>query len=251
MNTNNKLVPQILHLDETVSTNAYIRSYDDNGELPECSVVWADFQTAGRGQMGNSWEGEKGQNLLFSMVIRPDFVEAKEQFLISQIASLSVKKTLEQHTSGISVKWPNDIYWHDKKICGMLIENDLSGTNISRSIIGIGLNINQQRFVSDAPNPISLSQITGERFEIDKVLISFMTNFHTYYNRLIEGDWADIREEYFKSLYRGEGLYPFESEGIEFEARISAIEPSGHIVLALKNGEKKKFAFKEVSFVIK
>ena len=101
---------------------------------------------------------------MFSILLYPDFLPANRQFLISQIASLSVKETLEKYTDSVTVKWPNDIYWKDRKICGMLIENDLSGQHLYCSVVGIGLNINQEIFRSDAPNPISLTQITGKTY---------------------------------------------------------------------------------------
>ncbi len=128
-------------------------------ELPhaEEGTVWvADFQTAGRGQRGNSWESSKGENLLFTILLRPDFVPVADQFSISQITALAIVKYLESKGLQPKIKWPNDIYINDKKICGILIEHTLSGANLSASILGIGININQMVFESDAPNPTSL-----------------------------------------------------------------------------------------------
>lgn len=110
---------------ETTSTNNYLRGLVGKEPLPEGSIVVTEYQTAGRGQVGNTWESEPGKNLMFSIILYPDFLPANRQFLISQIAALSVKETLDAYVDGITVKWPNDIYWHDQKICGMLIENDL------------------------------------------------------------------------------------------------------------------------------
>jgi len=124
----------------------------------EFTTVIAERQTAGKGQRGNSWESEDCRNITFSFVLYPTFIEARRQFILSQIVSLSIKEELDQWTEGISIKWPNDIYWNDKKICGILIENDLSGHHIGRSISGIGVNINQDVFRSNAPNPISLKR---------------------------------------------------------------------------------------------
>ena len=150
----------LIHINETNSTNNYLQSLCSEQKVEELTVVVADFQTSGRGQRGNSWESDPGKNLLFSTVIFPEFLEARRQFLISQIISLAIKEELDTYTTDISIKWPNDIYWKEKKICGMLIENDLMGRNISQSIIGIGININQEIFHSSAPNPVSLLQIT-------------------------------------------------------------------------------------------
>lgn len=152
--------PRIIRLEETTSTNNYLRGLVGKESLPEGSIVVTEYQTAGRGQVGNTWESEPGKNLMFSIILYPDFLPANRQFLISQIAALSVKETLDAYVDGITVKWPNDIYWRDKKICGMLIENDLTGHSLYCSVIGIGININQREFLSDALNPVSLVQIT-------------------------------------------------------------------------------------------
>lgn len=117
MNKENETL-QIIRLAETNSTNNYLREQCAKVRLPEGSLVIADFQTAGKGQVGNSWESEAGKNLTFSLLLYPDFLPANRQFLISQIASLSVKETLEAYTDSVTVKWPNDIYWKDRKICG-------------------------------------------------------------------------------------------------------------------------------------
>ena len=175
-----QLQPRIIRLKEATSTNSVLHDWLANEPLPEGSVVVAEDQTAGRGQVGNHWEAEPGQNLTFSLVIYPTCLQAKEQFLISQIAALSVKQTLEAYVQPIRVKWPNDVYWQDRKICGMLIENDLLGCTIATSILGIGININQAQFVSDAPNPVSLHQITGQRFYKEELLARFLSVFYTH-----------------------------------------------------------------------
>ena len=134
----------LIHLEETDSTNKYLNELCNKQCVEELTTITADFQTSGRGQRGNSWESEAGQNLMFSFVLYPTFLKARRQFLLSQIISLAIKEELERYVSNISIKWPNDIYWKDKKICGMLIENDLTGVHISRSITGIGINVNQE-----------------------------------------------------------------------------------------------------------
>ena len=136
----------IIGLEETDSTNRYLSDLCDNAPSApaEYTTVTARFQTSGKGQRGNSWESEAGQNLLFSTVLYPRFVEARRQFVLSQIVSLAVKEELDTYTEGISIKWPNDIYWHEKKICGMLIENVLEGNRIGRCIPGIGINIQRR-----------------------------------------------------------------------------------------------------------
>ena len=148
----------LIALERTDSTNRYLNELCDTSLQPvaELTTVCADYQTAGKGQRGNSWEAAEGRNLLFSFVLYPTFLEAGRQFILSQVISLSIKEALDGLVEGVSIKWPNDIYWQEKKLCGILIENDLQGRYIGRSVAGVGLNVNQERFLSDAPNPVSL-----------------------------------------------------------------------------------------------
>lgn len=244
---------QIIDLEETDSTNRYLSDLCDNTPTApiEYTTVTARFQTSGKGQRGNSWESEAGQNLLFSTVLYPRFVEARRQFVLSQIVSLAVKEELDTYTEGISIKWPNDIYWEDRKIAGILIENVLSGSTFARSIVGIGLNLNQEVFVSDAPNPVSLFQITGHTCDIEEVLDQFADAFRTRYRQTFDiGSVQALREEYAATLYRNDGVYPYCSEDETFYASITGVEPDGHLILTTDTGEERRFAFKEVSFLL-
>ena len=240
----------LIHINETNSTNNYLQSLCSEQKVEELTVVVADFQTSGRGQRGNSWESDPGKNLLFSTVIFPEFLEARRQFLISQVISLAIKEELDTYTTDISIKWPNDIYWHDKKIAGILIENVLSGSTFSRAIIGMGLNINQKNFYSDAPNPVSLHQITGHTYKIEKILDEFTEDFGKRYTDTFTNSSDRIHKEYIAALYRNDGVYPFYSDGNIFHASIADVELDGHLLLLTESGEKKRFAFKEVSFLL-
>ncbi|MDD4116436.1 MAG: biotin--[acetyl-CoA-carboxylase] ligase [Massilibacteroides sp.] len=239
--------PVIIRIRETASTNSELRKQLAEQSLPEGSLIIAEHQTQGRGQVGNSWESEPGKNLTFSLVIYPDIIAANEQFLISQVTALSVKKTLSEYVEDITVKWPNDIYWKDRKICGMLIENDLCGRNISCSICGIGININQKKFYSDAPNPVSLVQITGQKYDLEKLLSCFRHHFYDFYLQLLLDKKQSIQQSYRESLYRGKGFHTYSDEKGIFEAEIEDVEPTGHLLLRLKNEEIRRYAFKEVS----
>ena len=242
--------PRFIHLEATHSTNQYLRELHEKEPLGEGSVVLADYQTAGKGQTGNSWESAPGENLTFSLLLCPGFLPANRQFLISQITALALKAALDAYTTGITIKWPNDIYWNEQKICGMLIENDLSGHHLYSSIIGIGLNVNQTEFHSDAPNPVSLRQITCIRYEREAVLNAFIEQFTRLYLLLMEGKEEKIRDMYRAALFRGDGFYLYrDNEGI-FEASIRQIEPTGHLILQLHTGEQRRYAFKEVAVVL-
>jgi BirA family biotin operon repressor/biotin-[acetyl-CoA-carboxylase] ligase len=241
--------PRIIRLRETGSTNQYLREYIQRERLAEGSVVVAEAQTAGRGQLGACWESAPGENLTFSLVLYPGGIPVNRQFTLSQIAALAVKETLDAYTDGVSVKWPNDVYRHDKKICGMLIENSLLGRQMDYSIIGIGLNLNQTLFVSDAPNPVSLRQITGKKYDKEEVLNRFLRIFYHHYLLLLQEKEEEIGAAYRRALYRGGGgFFAYRDAGGRFEACIHDVEPAGHLLLQLRSGEIRRYAFKEVCF---
>ena len=146
---------QQIYLPTINSTNAWLQQALLEQQLPEGVLVYTSYQTNGRGQLTNVWESEKDKNLLFSMLFTPVWLPVKDQFVLSQAVALGVVRFLNKFQAGFKVKWPNDIYWNDKKIAGILIENNLQGTVIGSSVVGIGLNINQMEFLSDAPNPVS------------------------------------------------------------------------------------------------
>lgn len=157
---------------------------------------------------------------------------------------------MSSYTEGISIKWPNDIYWKDKKICGTLIENDLTGIHISRSISGTGVNLNQERFLSDAPNPVSLCQITGNLYDPREILEQIMEKVTEYYQLLKENRTEVLETRYKEALYRKEGLYPFRDKDGSFRARIADIEPNGRLILEDENGQTRGYLFKEVEYIL-
>lgn len=218
--------------------------------LPGFTVVVTEEQTAGRGQQGNSWEAERGKNILFSLLCHPDFVRASKQFLLSQCMALAIRNALAVHVEGVMVKWPNDIYVGDKKISGTLIECDLMGKSIANCIIGTGVNINQEVFVSDAPNPTSLKLLTGREYDKEEVLADIIRRFAELYDRLVQGEEEAIRKEYMQCLYRKEGMHEYEDVRGRFMAEIAGVEPTGHLLLKFENGNTVRYEFKEVKFVL-
>lgn len=238
-----------LHIEEIDSTNILMKEMLRKEPLAEGFVVHTDFQTKGKGQSTNSWESAKGKNLLFSLLIRPLYLPIHEQFRISQLCSngiIYVLRTLApEHISNFSIKWSNDIYWKDKKLGGILIENSLQGANIISSILGVGLNINQTKFTSDAPNPISLKQITGKQYDIADILSQVVSTILEHYQNQ---DSATIHQEYMQNLYRREGYHPFITNGNSFTARIHTIQPDGKLILEDTAGQKSEYYFKEVEW---
>lgn len=238
-----------IELTETDSTNNFLKNYRPV-RSKELTLVSADYQSQGRGQIGNRWEAEAGKNLLFSLGMHPVNVDARQQFVLSQAIALSVCKALGEHTSGLSIKWPNDIYWRDRKICGILIENTLTGHAIETSIAGVGVNVNQSEFRSDTPNPVSLKQITGKETERVFILARIVELFTGYYGHIRNGDFGMIAEEYGRLLYRRTGFHPYEDADGHFEAELHGVEPTGHLLLKDRSGRLRRYAFKEVRFLI-
>ena len=240
-----------IHLNETHSTNSYLRELImREKEQPEGTVVITDYQTAGRGQKGNSWESERGKNLTFSILLHPNHIPPGKQFILSQLISIAIVGVLKKYDRHFTIKWPNDIYWKEKKIAGMLIEVDLTGSSLSNAIIGIGININQRHFKSDAPNPVSLTQITGKEHNLSELLEKILDSIVDEYNKYTPDNEEEIRQKYMALLFRNKGVYPYLYGEEIFNASIEGIEPNGQLILKKENGSIHTFAFKDISFVI-
>lgn len=238
---------RVIRLDTVDSTNTYLHAYRGDEDVV---VVTARHQTAGRGQGGNRWEDAEGQNLLFSIQIRPVEVAIDHQFVLAMAEALALKRTLDAYADGIELKWPNDIYHRDRKLSGTLIETAVSGGRLKRMIMGTGINVNQRRFTSDAPNPVSLSQITGSDESIDHLLERILQTFGDYYRRVLEGDYAGISREYQEALYRRKGFYRYRDADGEFDAELVGVAYDGRLSLRDSEGRQRSYAFKEVEFII-
>lgn len=246
-----------IHLDTVDSTNNYVRRLLDEGDqLPDITLVESEDQTAGRGQQGNSWETELGKNLIFSLVCHPTWVRPAQQYVFSESIALAVARALRQalppdEADKVKVKWPNDIYYCDKKISGTLIECDLFGRSISNCIVGTGININQQLFRSNAPNPVSLHHILQRDTDRETVLLSVLKEFVTLYLQIKEGGTEAIHALYKTYLYRNDNqYYAYSDDSGPFTARIIDIEPSGRMILQTPSGETRRYEFKEVKFIL-
>jgi len=252
MNYPKKIDISLEKVKETTSTNDYLSSLCREGKTKEFHTVIAESQTQGKGQRGNTWESEKGKNLTFSIVLYPTALEAKNQFILSMLSALSCLEALNDYTDGFTIKWPNDIYWKDKKIGGILIENELEGKYISQSIIGIGLNVNQDAFLSDAPNPVSLKQILGTEADAQELFSKVIHAIVGGYRQL-ETDYFTthlaIRTLYLSNLYRRKGYHLYRDAKSKFLAMFHDIHPDGHLQLMDETGKIRSYAFKEVTYV--
>ena len=255
------MADSITWFDTVDSTNTRLAA--ERAALPDRTVYAALFQTAGRGQKGNRWESMAGENLTFSVLLKPAALSVREQFILSQITALSIVDYL--HLKGIdaTIKWPNDIYAGDMKICGTLIENYLGpdGT-IDSSVAGIGLNLNQKQFDPSLPNPTSLSILTGKRYDVKEELPKFLEILFGYCERL----YSPYARNGFDAIYlehlyrRGEWRFfeempaseiPAEKRtGHRIEARILGIDTEARLMLEHRDGTIHSYGFKEIKYII-
>jgi BirA family transcriptional regulator, biotin operon repressor / biotin---[acetyl-CoA-carboxylase] ligase len=239
-----------IFLTEVESTNNYANHLVLSKAAEHGTVVLAQHQKMGKGQQGNSWESEFGKNLLMSIILFPDFLPATKQFYLSKIASLALANFVKSEKAEVSIKWPNDIYVGNSKLAGILIENSIKANHLDSSIIGIGLNLNQERFVSDAPNPVSLKQITGKDYKIEEVALKIWELLSFWFEKLQSRSFSEIDLIYFNQLFRANEWALFAKQGIQFEARITGIGDFGQLILEERSGVSSEYMFKEVEFVI-
>lgn len=237
----------ILNINECDSTNAYLQRMVMESEAEEGTVISTSFQTKGRGQLTNVWEAEEGKNILCSILLRPTDLPIKSQFLISQAISVAIVEVLNTFAEGFSIKWPNDIYYKEDKIAGILIENNLTSAGIGTCIIGLGLNVNQESFKSDAPNPISLLNIIGKETSVPSLLESILEHFNEVYS-LVYSDVQTLRERYFNNLLFNGQMRAYEDENGIFQGKIIDVENDGHLIVEDNAGAKRRYAFKEVVY---
>ncbi|GHT60010.1 biotin--[acetyl-CoA-carboxylase] ligase [Bacteroidia bacterium] len=238
----------ILKIKETDSTNHWLKEQSEKQALDEGTTIVAEFQTAGKGQRGNHWESEAGKNITCSMILYPEFLPLKQHFLLSEAVALGLKDAIEQYIRPVDIKWPNDIYYQNKKMAGILIENELTGNIIGKSIIGIGLNVNQEQFSAVAPNAVSMKQVLGKEINIDALLEKTITAILFRYNTLKNGNSGLIASDYQDSLYRKSGLHLFADKNGSFNAEIERVADDGFLHLITDAGEKRCYTFKEVSY---
>lgn len=226
-----------MYIANTNSTNTLLKQLAAEGNPPD--FIYAGYQTAGRGQTGNSWESEANKNLLSSILLPPN----KNLYFLNIAVGVAMIRIIGED---FTIKWPNDIYYRDKKVAGILVENAIIGNEIRYSIAGIGLNVNQTTFVSDTPNPISLKQIREQEYDIERLMNQLLEAVHSVLSEPEQDVWA-----YYKShLYRREGFWPFEDKMGRFEAAIQDVLPTGEIVLRDTNGQIRQYEFKQIKYIL-
>ncbi|MFN8297455.1 MAG: biotin--[acetyl-CoA-carboxylase] ligase [Chitinophagales bacterium] len=239
-----------IELERIESTNSYAKNLLNEGRPVEGTLVWAHEQTAGRGQMGNTWQSEGQKNLTVSFILYPDFLSADKQFFLNMAVSLAVKDCCEDFlTEEIRIKWPNDIYCGDKKLGGILIENSLSGSTLQSTVIGIGLNVNQTAFAADVPNPTSLQVATGKPFSVQQVLERLCVYLEKYYLQLRQLHFNFLDRAYTDALYRYQQTHEFKKGEQVFKGEINGVGKDGRLIIH-SQGKEQRFAFKEVEYIL-
>ena len=231
------------------STNSYASNLLRSQGIQEGTIIYTNYQTAGRGQATNSWESEKNKNLLISLILYPRMIRPMEQFIISKTVSLGIWDFLNQHTVNVSIKWPNDIYVKNDKIAGILIESSIIGEEMENLIAGIGLNLNQKNFKSEAPNPVSLCMITGKEYNIRESLTCLASYLDKRYEQLVNGKRYEIDNEYLNNLYRYDQWCEYSDSGRVFEGRIVSVNSLGHLEIEDHSGKIYDYDHKEVTFL--
>lgn len=254
--------PEIVFLPSVDSTNNYVKSLAGRSALPHLYTVCTWCQTAGRGQQGNSWESEQGKNLSFTTVLDASSLSQERLWLVSEVCALAVAETLREFEIEAEVKWPNDVYVGDKKICGILIETVLQGKAVRCCLAGIGVNVNQTIFRSDAPNPVSMKNITGREYDKEDVLRRIISALDRLWQQA-EDDESALRTLYMSRLYRRKGLWLWRRREADaapvqivlqpapdaFAAGIENVDVQGRLVLRQQDGTLETFCFKEIQYV--
>jgi BirA family transcriptional regulator, biotin operon repressor / biotin---[acetyl-CoA-carboxylase] ligase len=219
-------------------------------EVIEGTVIVTDNQTAGRGQRGNSWEAQAGENLTFSLILKPSFLQASEQFQLNVAVSLGVYDFLSKYLDeGLKVKWSNDLYYENQKLGGILIENTLSGYQIGYSVVGIGLNINQKNFgISTATSLFNLS-CPPQPYQLEELLENLLEAIEKNYLALKNGNYQQLKAKYLSVLFRFQEWHWFKQNEKEFMGQIIGIDETGKLALEV-NDKINYYDFKEIQFVI-
>lgn len=238
----------VYHFEEVTSTNDLARE----AKYHHGDIVCAERQTAGRGQRGHTWISPEGENLTFTLVAEPHFLAAREQFLLLEAAALALCDTFARFEIETRIKWTNDIYHNDKKLVGILIEHFYTGDHLKRTLIGIGINVNQAAFDPSLPNPVSMYQIAGRQFDRKEVLSTFEECFAARFLQLEQGEWTTLREAYHRVMYRRGEVQLFRlPDGSEFRATIRGVASDGALQLESRERGREEYRFNEVEFVIK
>ena len=239
---------KLIYVPECHSTNSSLSDLINHADLPEGLVLITDNQTKGRGQRGNNWDSLPGENLTFSILLKPKFLATRDQFQLNMAIAIGIADGVRQLMSQqVSLKWPNDVMIDGRKVGGILIENQSQGPALSQSIVGIGLNVNQKEFAH--PLAASLLNVAGKVFPLEDVFEGLMSSLEGKYLLLRSGNPTSIRSEYIESLFRFNLTQTFEADGDQFEGVISDVDEFGRLCVNIA-GTIKKFSLKEIRMIM-
>ena len=240
----------IVTLPSVDSTNTYAKELLAKEKPNDGTFIIAQEQYAGRGQTGNTWQTEAGKNLTLSVILYPDFLDVSQQFYLNMAVSLAVKDFCENVLNEeIKIKWPNDIYYHDAKLGGILIENSINGSRISSSVVGIGLNVNQENFSAELLNPISFFQISNREFKLESLIELLASFIEKYYLQLRQLHFNFLDKAYTLALYRYQQTFNFKKGETIFRGEINGVAKDGKLIIH-SGGKEMRLGFKEVEFVL-
>jgi BirA family biotin operon repressor/biotin-[acetyl-CoA-carboxylase] ligase len=238
-----------IFIEKVSSTNTHSAFLLRKGKVQEGTIVHTSFQTAGRGQPGNTWESQYCKNLLFSIILYPVTVKADKQFIISKMISLGIRDYLLSIFPDVFIKWPNDIYVKSDKIAGILIENSIIKNEIEITIAGIGLNVNQDKFSGAVPNATSIKKLTGREFDLEGCLTEVSKTIDVRYKQILYEKKSLIDEDYLSALYRFGNFHEFSDTNGIFEGKIIAVTGTGRLQIEDRRGRIYEYGFKEVDFL--
>jgi len=236
-----------LKFEEISSTNDWLMN-NSSSSLSEGTVVWTLKQFKGKGQRGSSWQSETSKSLTFSLLLKPSFLLISKAFDLSICVALAIHDCLNELRPGFQIKWPNDIYFENKKIAGVLIENQITKSRYHQAVVGIGLNVNQDEF-NDLPNAISLKQIVGVEFPLEKVMERLCETLEARYLQLRAGKFEALKQEYLSKLYRFQETHFFKSHNEIIQGSIVDVLRNGRLQVELSDGEFRDFDIKEIEFL--
>ncbi|MDZ7615021.1 MAG: biotin--[acetyl-CoA-carboxylase] ligase [Flavobacteriaceae bacterium] len=233
------------------STNSYLKELVKKGATESFTIVSAEYQTKGRGQMETTWYSSEGNNLLFSILINFEGVLAEDQFYLNCAVSLGILEALRAYNiPELTVKWPNDIMSENRKLAGILIENSLSQGQIKYAVVGIGLNVNEEKFPLELPKAVSMYQILGRKTDRNELLLELAEKIRKYAGLFITGQYHWLIEKYQENLYKFGQTHKFEtSTGDVFSGKIRDVKPGGNLVIEFEDGTQTSFRFKEIRFL--
>jgi BirA family transcriptional regulator, biotin operon repressor / biotin---[acetyl-CoA-carboxylase] ligase len=241
----------IVYLSETGSTNEYLFQLLRETRPGNGSVFITDNQTRGRGTDTNTWESEPGKNLTFSIILYPKFLPVERQFLLNQAIALGISEFVKENVAHerVTIKWPNDIYIEDKKVCGTLIQSSIMGQSFDFVVVGIGLNVNQSVFRSSAPNPVSLLNITRIENDLGILLTQLCKKLDHWYQLVLDGEQTLVKTNYLSTMYRLNEWHRYMIKGANYESRITGISEYGQLILEGRQGKEWVCDVKEVTYL--